>query len=229
MSTRPLSRRIAAVLVLAVVGVSTLSGCSEIVNAFNDLQHDDAAVATPTPSASASLVFNSQFTYDGSVSLTSDLAEGLVLHLDVWADDPKRTQEWTPSADKSFGFAVNVYDDRADDKAVLTEKRRVYISAVQITGQTAQTSGQSQVAYQFSADPRTLVPSDTLRSDYGLLLNHFQGGLLVSSQTIQQLPADTYGITLTFALTVYVEGTANTDSSFQQQVVYQYLPIAITQ
>ncbi|MFT4212234.1 MAG: fructose 1,6-bisphosphatase [Microbacterium sp.] len=228
MSTRTALRRIVVVAVLAVFGSVSLSGCSEIVSAFNNLQNDSAAaVSTPTPSTSSSLVFNSQFTYDGSVSLTADLADDLVLHLDVWADDPKQTQSWSPATDKSFGFAVNVYDNRVDDKAVLTEKRRVYISAIQITGQTAQTSGVSQIAYQFSADPRTLVPTDTLRSDYGLLLNHFQGGLLVSSQTIQELPADTYGITLTFAMTVYVEGTANTDTSFQQQVVYQYLPIAI--
>ncbi len=45
--------------------------------------------------------------------------------------------------------------------------------------------------------------------------------------SIRQLPNDTYGITLEFALNVAVEGTANTDSSFSQQTVYQYLPIAI--
>lgn len=228
--TRPTNhrlRRITAALLVLVAGTA-LSGCTQIVDAFNNLQGESrTTVSTPSASASASMVFNSQFTYDGSVSLTTDVAPDLELRLDVWAQDPKRTQLWGPQNDKSFGFAVNVHDKRVDEKAVLTQKRRVYISAIQITSQTAQASNQSQMPFQFQADPRTLVPSDTLRSDRGLLLNSFQGGLLVPQQTIHQLPADAYGITLTFAMTVSVEGTANTDSSFQQQVVYQYLPIAI--
>ena len=36
-----------------------------------------------------------------------------------------------------------------------------------------------------------------------------------------------HGITLEFALNISVEGTANSDTSFTQQTVYQYLPIAI--
>ncbi|WP_460776068.1 fructose 1,6-bisphosphatase [Microbacterium sp. GXF7504] len=221
-------RRTAALAVLALAGGTALTGCAQLVDTFNNLQGEPVGVvATPVASPSASMLFNSQFTYDGSVTLTSDIADGLTVNLDVWAEDPKRTMEWTPTRPKTFGFAINVYDSRVDDKAVLAEKRRVYISSVQINGQTAQSSGQTQTAYQFAADPRTLVPSDTLRSDRGLLLNHFQGGLLVEGQTIQQLPADTYGLTLEFAFTVSVEGTANTDSSFQQQVIYQYLPVAI--
>ena len=228
--TRPTKhrlRRITAALLVLAAGTA-LSGCTQIVDAFNNLQGENrTTVSTPSASASPSMVFNSQFTYDGSVSLTTDVAPDLELRLDVWAQDPKRTHEWGPQNDKTFGFAVNVHDKRVDEKAVLTQKRRVYISAIQITSQTAQASNQSQMPFQFQADPRTLVPSDTLRSDRGLLLNSFQGGLLVPQQTIRQLPADAYGITLTFAMTVSVEGTANTDSSFQQQVVYQYLPIAI--
>jgi len=134
------------------------------------------------------------------------------------------------SASPTFGFAVNVYDHRVDEKAVLTQKRRVYLSLVSITSQLSQSGlvqNQLQSPFQFSADPRTLVPTDTLRSDRGLLLNSFQGGLLVPETTIHQLPADTYGITLQFALQVWVEGAADDDSSFSQQTVYQVLPIAI--
>ncbi|WP_159500207.1 fructose 1,6-bisphosphatase [Microbacterium sp. 18062] len=230
------ARRVAIGAALALVGALSLSGCSQIVDTFNNLQGigsdgsaNEGTSVTPSASPSASMVFNSQFTYDGSVSLTTDVADDLEVRLDVWAVDSKRTQEWTPTRDKTFGFSVNVYDHRVDEKAVLTEKRRVYISSIQVMSQTAQTSGQVQSPFQFSADPRTLVPTDTLRSDRGLLLNSYQGGLLVPEQTIHQLPADTYGVTLEFAMTVSVEGTANTDTSFQQQVVYQYLPIAIFQ
>ena len=228
---RPLS---AVALALVVTGGLSLTGCSQIIDTFNSLQGTQAAagaeptsVVTPQPQPSASMAFDSQFTYDGSVSLTTEVADGLEVDLDLWAVESRRTQEWTTDAPKTFGFAVNVYDHRVDEKAVLAEKRRVYISNISITSQTAQTSGQTQSPFQFSADPRTLVPSDTNRSDKGLLLNSFQGGLLVPETSIHQLPNDTYGITLEFAMNVWVEGTANSDSSFAQQTVYQYVPIAI--
>ncbi len=233
----PRTRRAAIGASLALVGVLLLAGCSQIVEGFNNLQGiensgdsaNEGIEVRPSATPSASMNFNSQFSYDGSVQLSTDVADDLALELNVWAVDSKRTQEWTPTREKTFGFSVNVYDNRVDEKAVLTEKRRVYISSIQIMSQTAQTSGQVQSPFQFSADPRTLVPSDTLRSDRGLLLNSFQGGLLVPEQTIHQLPTDTFGLTLEFAMTITVEGTANTDSSFQQQTVYQYLPIAIYQ
>lgn len=236
MSMPVLSRRRARLVALGALSVVTalsLTGCAQAVDAFNALQKDPAVVVTPEPVASAQatdMPFDSRFTYDGSVSLSYEVADGLEVRLDVWAADPKRTLEWTPDQAKTFGFAVNVYDRRVDEKAVLTEKRRVYLSMVNITSQLSQsatTTSQLASPFQFSADPRTLVPSDTLRSDRGLLLNSFQGGLLVPETTINQLPADTYGITLQFALQIWVEGTANTDTSFAQQTVYQVLPIAI--
>lgn len=232
MPSRPSARRTRATTVLAASAIAALAltGCSPIVDTFNSLQaatSGGGVVVTPGPSPSPSMPFESAFTYDGSVSLSSDVADDLEVRLDVWAVDPKRTMEWTADNEKAFGFAVNVYDHRVDEKAVLAQKRRVYISSISITSQTAQASGQVQSPYQFSADPRALVPPDTLRSDRGLLLNSYQGGLLVPEQTIRQLPADTHGLTLQFAMSVSVEGSANDDASFQQQTVYQYLPIAI--
>ncbi|KXZ60359.1 hypothetical protein Mlaev_01694 [Microbacterium laevaniformans] len=230
--SRPPRLRALAVAAAGLVVLTSLTGCTQIASAFNGLQQN--AVSTPAPrpavTQAVSMPYDSKFTYDGSVSLSTDVADGLEVRLDVWAADPKRTQEWAPDNDKTFGFAVNVVDHRVDEKAVLTQKRRVYMSMISITSQVSQsTIGQQQMMspFQFSADPRTLVPSDTMRSDRGLLLNTFQGGLLVPTTTIHQLPADTYGITLQFALQVWVEGTANTDTSFQQQTVYQVLPIAI--
>ncbi len=224
-------RRTAAVLMLAV-GTVSLTGCAPMFEAFNNLQGDVNHVTptekpAPSDQEAETILFDSMFTRDGSVSLSSDVAEDLELRLDVWAADPKRTMEWHPQGEKSFGFAVNVYDHRVDEKAVLAQKRRVYISQISITSQTSQTSLQSSAPFQFSADPRTLVPTDTLRSDRGLLLNSYQGGLLVPKLTINQLPDDTYGVTLQFAMTVTVEGQASDDNSFQQQMVYQVLPIAI--
>ena len=222
--------RAAAVAVLVAAAVST-AGCTQVIDAFNSLGSEPAAtpapIASPGATVPADMPFDSQFTYDGSVSMSYDVADQLELRLDVWAADPKRTQEWFTDGEKTFGFAVNVYDHLVDEKAVLTQKRRVYISNVSITSQTAQTSNQVSSPFQFSADPRTLVPTDTLRSDRGLLLNSYQGGLHVPQTVIRQLPPDTYGLTLQFALDVWVEGTANTDTSFGQQTVYPILPIAI--
>ena len=227
-------RALALAAALALGGPVTLTGCTQVVDAFNALQAQTSGggqsvvVAPPAPqSSSAAMPFDSRFTYDGSVTLSSEVADGLELRLDVWAVDPKRTMEWSSTNEKQFGFALNVYDHRVDEKAVLTQKRRVYVSSVSITSQTAQSGGQVSNPFQFSADPRTLVPSDTLRSDRGLLLNSFQGGLLVPTTSIRQLPNDTYGITLEFALNIAVEGSANAETSFSQQTVYQYLPIAI--
>lgn len=233
MPSRRRVRTAVATVVLALVAPAVLSGCSQITDVLGAFPgqaggNQSVVVATPAPQASAGTKpFDSQFTYDGSVRLTSQVADGLELRLDVWAVDPKRTMEWTATNEKQFGFAVNIVDNRVDEKAVLAQKRRVYVSSISIASQTAQTGGQVSNPFQFTADPRTLVPSDTLRSDRGLLLNSFQGGLLVPTTSIRQLPADTYGITLEFAMNVAVEGTANTDSSFSQQTVYQYLPIAI--
>ena len=40
---------------------------------------------------------------------------------------------------------------------MLAQKRRVYLSQIAITSQTAQTSNQTSAPFQFTADPRTLV------------------------------------------------------------------------
>lgn len=227
----PLFRRTVGAVLLAA-GALTLTGCAQLIEVFNGLQGNVTQVRpseqpAPSDTDSEAMLFDSVFTRDGSVSLSSEISEELELRLDVWAADPKRTMEWTAQDPKSFGFSVNVYDHRVDEKAVLAQKRRVFISQISITSQTAQASMQSSAPFQFNADPRTLVPADTLRSDRGLLLNSYQGGLLVPSLTINQLPADTSGITLQFAITVAVEGQASDENSFQQQMVYQVVPIAI--
>ena len=161
MATAPQSSRVVRRVVLGAaalaLGASSLTGCQQIAEAFNSIQGGPpgaASTATPVPqpvSTTATMDFDSLFSYDGSVSLTTDVASDLEVVLDVWAADPKRTREWTPNNEKVFGFAINAYDRRVDDKAVLTQKRRVYISSISITSQTAQTSGMVQQPFQFAA------------------------------------------------------------------------------
>ncbi|GAB2707337.1 hypothetical protein BKA24_000808 [Microbacterium marinum] len=223
--------RVAAVAALTAAAIS-LTGCAQVIDAFNSISSPNEAAATPAPNATpvtgeVEMPFDSQFTYDGSVQMTYEIADGLQIILDFWAVDSKRTREWYPDNPKTFGFAVNVKDTRVDEKAVLKQKRRVFLSNVSISSQTAQTSNQVSSPFQFSSDPRTLVPTDTIRSSKGLLINSYQGGLLVPETTINQLPQDTYGITLQFALDIWVEGTANDSKSFTQQTVYPVIPIAI--
>jgi hypothetical protein len=233
MSIRPTARRRLVVAVLAAAAALSLSGCAQVVDAFNSISGTSENVAaTPAPNATPAtgeveMPFDSQFTYDGSVQMTYEIADGLQIILDFWAVDSKRTREWYADNPKTFGFAVNVKDTRVDEKAVLKQKRRVFLSNLSISSQTAQTSNQVSSPFQFSADPRTLVPTDTIRSDRGLLINSYQGGLLVPETTINQLPQDTYGITLQFALDIWVEGTADDSKSFAQQTVYPVVPIAI--
>ena len=95
-------RAVALAAVVALGGPITLSGCTQVVDAFNALQAQTSGggqsvvVATPAPQSTASAMpFDSRFTYDGSVSLSSEVADGLELRLDVWAVDPTRTMEWT--------------------------------------------------------------------------------------------------------------------------------------
>ncbi len=223
--------RVAAVAALTAAAIS-LTGCAQVIDAFNSISSPNEAAATPAPNATpvtgeVEMPFDSQFTYDGSVQMTYEIADGLQIVLDFWAVDSKRTREWYPDNPKTFGFAVNVKDTRVDEKAVLKQKRRVFLSNVSISSQTAQTSNQVSSPFQFSSDPRTLVPTDTIRSSKGLLINSYQGGLLGPETTINQLPQDTYGITLQFALDIWVEGTANDSKSFTQQTVYPVIPIAI--
>lgn len=221
MTSQPSLRRVAAASAVVLVGGVVLAGCALLP------ADASAAVAAPVVSASAP-AFDSQFTTDGSLTLSTQIADQLEVRLDIWAVDPKQTRLWAPDGDKSFGFAVNVYDGRVDEKSVLAQKRRVFLSNVEVTSATVQASGQStQNPFQFAADPRSLVPTDTLRSDRGLLLNSYQGGLLVPMMTVHQLPADTTGITLSFALDVWIEGTAGDEASFSRQTVYQSVPIAI--
>lgn len=232
MSIRLSRRRRLAAVAVAAAAVLSLTGCAQVVEAFNGISSDANAVATPAPVATpvqgeAEMPFDSQFTYDGSVQMTYEIADGLEIILDFWAVDSKRTREWHADNPKTFGFAVNVHDSRVDEKAVLKQKRRVFLSNVSINSQTAQSSNQVSSPFQFSADPRTLVPTDTIRSAKGLLINSYQGGLLVPETTINQLPQDTYGITLQFALDIWVEGNANDAKSFSQQTVYPVVPIAI--
>lgn len=221
MTPQPALRRVFAATAVIVLGTVALAGCA--------LLPGDGPAAAATPVATAAPVgFESQFTNDGSLTLSTQVADQLEVRLDIWAVDPKQTRQWTPDGEKSFGFAVNVYDGRVDEKSVLAQKRRVFLSNVAITSLAVQSSGQStQNPFQFAADPRTLVPTDTLRSDRGLLLNSFQGGLLVPTTTIHQLPADATGITLSFAMDVWVEGAAGDEASFSRQTVYQTVPIAI--
>lgn len=221
-----LTRTIRATAATAILAASLLAtaGCSQI-----------AAIAQPiverTPDAPASAAgtdaaaFESVLTQDGSVSLTTDVADDLQVTIDVWAESPKRTQEWTTTGDKTFGYAINVADYRVAEKATLDQKRRVYLSQLTVTSTLSPT--QTPGPFSFTTDPRTLVPSDAMASDRGLLLNSYQGGLLVPESTISQLPDGTTGITLDFALTLSAEGSPNSDSSFVDRTIHQTLPIAI--
>ncbi|MTE24526.1 fructose 1,6-bisphosphatase [Microbacterium sp. ZXX196] len=202
---------------LALVAVLAAAGCARIEGAV------DAALAPAEPTETAT-AFASDFTTDGSVLLTSDVADALEVRLEAWAVDSKRTSEWTPAAANTFGLAVNVADYRAEERAVLADKRRVYLADIAIASTLAPSGAAGPLAFQ--ADPRTLVPADTTRSDRGLLLNSYQGGLLLPETALGAVPADTTGVTLEVTLTLAIEGAAD-GGDFQTVTLDQEIPIAI--
>lgn len=195
-----------------LAAVLLLSGCGQL-SALVDAVADDVG---PEPAATAP-AFESPFTDDGSVSLSTDVADDLEVRLDVWAVA-------SPAAETTFGMAVNAYDYRAPENAVLAQKRHVYLSLVTITS----TLNPSQAAgpLQLTTDPRTLVPSDTLQSDRGLLVNSRHGGLLIPETTIPPLPEGTDGITLDIVLTLSVDADANGAGTRHEVTVHHALPIA---
>ncbi|MDN3312197.1 fructose 1,6-bisphosphatase [Microbacterium oryzae] len=223
-----LTRTIRATAATAILAASLLAtaGCSQIAAMAQPIvERTPDAASSASAAGTDAAAFESILTQDGSVSLTADVADDLQVTIDVWAESPKRTQEWTTTGDKTFGYAINVADYRVAEKATLDQKRRVYLSQLSVTStlSPAQTPG----PVNFTTDPRTLVPSDAMSTDRGLLLNSFQGGLLVPESTISQLPDGTTGITLDFALTLSAEGSPNSDGSFSEQTIHQTLPIAI--
>jgi hypothetical protein len=207
-------RALAAAVILSALAVS---GCSALFP-------PDPGAAAQTPDAAATPALDSQFTDEGSVTLASDVAPDLEVRIDAWAVDPKRTQEWTESAPKTIGLAVNVYDYRVPEKSVLEQKRRVYLSSISISSTLS--PGGAPGPFQLTADPRELVPADTQRADEGLLINSYQGGLLIPETVIGAVPDGTTGLTLDITLTLAVEGVAG-DGAYLPQSVVQRLPIAI--
>ncbi|MFN8087149.1 MAG: hypothetical protein U0Q04_09410 [Microbacterium sp.] len=149
----------------AALLLTSLTGCSQLASAFNGLQ----------PGCRRDALAERVVDRDGD-------AVRLAIHLRRLgvADDrrrrqprgasgrlgsrPKRTQEWGPDNEKTFGFAVNVYDHRVDEKAVLTQKRRVYLSMVNITSQVSRSTVGAQpdhLAVPVLGRPLPLVPTDT--------------------------------------------------------------------
>jgi hypothetical protein len=203
-----------------------LGGCSTFAPLLGtDTVQQNVSVATPTPSATSELVFDSVFSDMGSIHPSLTIGPQLELELDMWTE--QKTHEWTTDGDKLFSFVINVYDGAVPAEAPFETKRHVYMSNIAVTATTSTTSGASVSPFVLDTDPVlvTLDP-EALRSDKGLLITSPKGGFQLESNQIGQLSPDTYGVVLDFAMTISSEAAAG-GGVYTTQVVHIPVPVAI--
>jgi len=203
-----------------------LTGCSSFLPLIGAQPvQQNVVVATPTPTATPELVFDSVFTDMGSIHPTLMIGPDLELQLDMWTE--QKTHEWYTDSDKLFSFVISVFDNAVPAEAPFATKRQVFMSNISVTATTSTTSGASVSPFVLDTDP-TLVTLDpeALRSDKGLLITSPKGGFQLESNQIGQLSADTYGVILDFAMTISSESIAGT-GGYSTQVVHVPVPVAI--
>ncbi|MGY4856750.1 hypothetical protein [Cryobacterium sp. AP23] len=203
-----------------------LGGCSTFSPLLGTgTVQQNVSVATPAPSTTSALVFDSVFSDMGSIHPTLTIGPQLELELDMWTE--QKTHEWTTDGDKLFSFVINVYDGAVPAEAPFETKRHVYMSNIAVTATTSTTSGASVSPFVLDTDPLlvTLDP-EALRSDKGLLITSPKGGFQLESNQIGQLSPDTYGVVLDFAMTISSEAAAG-GGVYTTQVVHIPVPVAI--
>jgi len=220
--------RISAVSLVALASL-TLTGCSIgmpfSVGESPIAAAQAAATSTPTPTPTPELVFNSEFSDMGSVHPSTLIGDELDLTLDMWTE--QKTHDWTASSEKLFSFVINVFDNKVPADATFANKRTVYMSKLVVTATTSTDSGTSSTPFVLNVDPvaATLDP-EAIRSEYGLLITSPKGGFQLESNAINQLPDDTNGLNLDFAMTITSEAASGT-KNFIQQEVHISVPVAI--
>ncbi|QYF74801.1 hypothetical protein [Cryobacterium sp. PAMC25264] len=221
--TRTSRTVLAGGLTMLALGLTGCSSFTPLIGA-QPLQNV-AAAATPTPSATPDLVFDSVFTDMGSVHPTLMIGDDLELQLDMWTE--QKTHEWYTDSEKLFSFVINVFDRSVPADAPFAAKRLVYMSNISVTATTSTTSGASVSPFVLDTDPLlvTLDP-EALRSADGLLITSPKGGFQLESNQIGTLSADTYGVMLDFAMTISAESSAGA-GGYTKQIVHVPVPVAI--
>ena len=211
------------VLVLSALALG-LGGCSTFTSFLGPASTpQNVSVSTPTPSAGVTV--DSEFTDMGSIHPSIAIGPQLELELDMWTE--QKTHEWFTTGDKLFSFVISVYDTAVPASAPFESKRQVYMSNIAVTATTSTTSGTSESPFVLDTDPLlvTLDP-EALRSAHGLLITSPKGGFQLESNAIGALSPDTTGVLLDFAMTISSESTAG-GGQYTTQVVHIPVPVAI--
>ena len=222
----PQSRVSRTVLTAGVTALALgLTGCASFAPLLGAQPAPQAVTATTAPTTAPELIFDSVFTDMGSIHPKQTIGNQLELELDMWTE--QKTHEWYTDSDKLFSFVISVYDRSVPAEAPFGSKRQVYLSNITVTATTSTTSGASDAPFLLNANAVdvTLDP-EALQSDQGLLITSPKGGFQLESNQIGVLSADTYGVTLDFAMTISSENAAGS-GGFSTQVVHVPVPVAI--
>lgn len=220
--------RIASALAASALTLTTLAACDGFTPP-GWVAETPASTATgsATPTATCSTFgFESVFSQYGSVHYTLILAPGLTLYTDMWTE--QLTHDWTATSDKQLNYVINVVDTHANEDDPFSDKRKVYMSELSVTANTVQKSGATTAAYKLDDDPRdiTLDPEALQSKKYGLLITSPKGGFQYEKTEIGQVPDDTYGLNMDFALTMSTQ-TAKGSKKYTTDTYTFTLPIAI--
>jgi hypothetical protein len=232
MNRKPVRLALAAGAVSAAL---LLSGCDALIGggASNPFLSTSTATAvaggaTPTPvSTCDNYGFESVFSAYGTVHYERVLADNLTLDFQMYTD--QKTHDWTPELpNKQINFTINVVDSNATVDDPFADKRKVYLSELELTADTVTATGEGTQALDLNLSPRkTTLDPEALHRGSGLLITSPKGGY--QRQELTVLPAissDSIGMNLTFRLKLVTQKSKGS-SKYSTNTYTIKLPVAV--
>jgi hypothetical protein len=230
MTRKPVRLAIAAGAVSVAL---LLSGCDAILgggqdNPFLPQTNTATAGSTPTPVATCNNYgFESVFSAYGTVHYTRILADKLTLDFDMFTE--QKTHDWTPELpNKNIQFVINVVDSSATVDDPFSDKRKVYLSELELTADTVTATGDGTQALDLNLDPRdTTLDPQALHRGNGILITSPKGGYQRQELTVlPAVSADTLGMNLTFRLKLQTQKSKGS-KSYSTDTYTIKLPVAV--
>ncbi|UDY25163.1 hypothetical protein [Nocardioides sp. Kera G14] len=223
-----ISTRAAAALVALVL--PALTGCQAFGSSRPETTGTDEVTTAADPYQTHSKIdeAESAFTRDGTFE-THTASTGIDLVMTVYPTKATpRTHEWYPGGNKYFTFTFQAYDLDVAMRDPFKNKRKVYLSHVEVTSSSNSASGLATTPYTLDADPLdvTLDPDPLKSAKYGQLITSPKGSLEVRNQVIGELPDDTTEVTLDFKFKVWIEKAAGS-GQYVQDTIEEKMPIFI--
>ena len=213
--------RVVVPLVVALLVVLTLSACSPLTDARDDLPAPTSPVVAPMP-------FNSEFSRDGTYQSHIRI-DDIDFVFTIWAAKATpRMAEWYPKGDKYFSFTFQGYDTRREMRDPFSTKRLVWLERVQVTSRTTTGSGTTESPYTLDewAPDVTFDPQARTAGRRGMLITSPKGAFELRNQVLKDMADDTQGVTLDFRAVVHVQQRRGSNRYAQHEVTLQ-IPVAI--